>query len=59
MVRLFEFGVIRYEIKNGRHILVWLATWGGSLPGQLTSIPACRTSLCAGTIHRYFDFKVT
>jgi len=35
MLRLFDFGVICYEIKNGRHILVWLATWGGSLPGQL------------------------
>jgi len=35
MLRLFDFGVICYEIKNGRNILVWLATWGGSLPGQL------------------------
>ena len=35
MLRLFNFGVICYEIKNGRNILVWLATWGGSLPGQL------------------------
>ena len=33
--RLFDFGVICYEIKNGRHILVWLAMWGGLLPGQL------------------------
>jgi hypothetical protein len=35
MLRLFDFGVICYEIKNGRNILVWLATWGGSLPCQL------------------------
>jgi hypothetical protein len=34
MLKLFNFGVICYEIKNGRHFLVWLATWGGSLPGQ-------------------------
>jgi hypothetical protein len=26
---------------------------------RLTSIPACRTSPCAGTLHRYFHFKVT
>ena len=24
MLRLFDFGVICYEIKNGRNILVWL-----------------------------------
>ena len=35
MLRLFDFGVICYKIKNGRNILVWLASWGGSLPGQL------------------------
>jgi len=35
MLRLFNFSVICYEIKNGRNILMWLATWGGSLPGQL------------------------
>jgi hypothetical protein len=35
ILRLFNLGVICYEIKNGRHFLVWLATWGGSLPGQL------------------------
>jgi len=33
MLRLFDFSVICYEIKNGRNILVWLASWGGSLPG--------------------------
>jgi hypothetical protein len=36
MLRLFDLGVICYKIKNGRHFLVWLATWGGSLPGQLS-----------------------
>ena len=41
MLRLFNFGVIYYEIKNGRNILVWLATWGGSLPGQLRYIFFC------------------
>ena len=35
MLKIFDFGGICYEIKNGRHILVWLARWGGSLPGQL------------------------
>ena len=25
-LRLFNFGVICYEIKNGRHFLVWLAS---------------------------------
>jgi len=40
MLMLFDFGVICYEIKNGRHILMWLATWGGSLPGQLRKWPA-------------------
>jgi hypothetical protein len=31
-LKLFNFGVICYEIKNDRHFLVWLASWGGSLP---------------------------
>jgi hypothetical protein len=26
MLRLFDFGVICYEIKNSRYILMWLAT---------------------------------
>ena len=34
MLKLFDL-VYCYEIKNGRHFLVWLARWGGSLPGQL------------------------
>jgi hypothetical protein len=42
MLRLFNFGVIYYEIKNGRNILVWLATWGGSLPGQLRYFASVR-----------------
>ena len=27
LVVAFNFGVICYEIKNGRHFLVWLASW--------------------------------
>ena len=29
VLRLFDFGVICYEIRNGRHFHIWLASWGG------------------------------
>jgi hypothetical protein len=35
VLRLFDFSVICYKISNGRHFHIWLASWGGSLPGQL------------------------
>ena len=35
MLRLFDFGVICYEIQNGRHILLWLASRSATLLGSV------------------------
>jgi len=53
MLRLFDFGVICYKIKNGRNILVWLASWGGSLPGQLRYVHG---SICVAELAAELDF---